>query len=64
MQLSDLALSNIEVLANTEDTGEKGKGLCYKTITTQVNSKVLYCGTCTFINNSTYSFFSGKGECK
>lgn len=63
IQMSDLTLANIEALANTEDSGEKGTGVCYKTITTKENSKILYCGTCTFIENATDSWISGKGEC-
>jgi len=57
--LSDLALANMEALAD----GESGGGdLCYNSITTKRASKVLYCGTCTWVDG-TSSFFSGTGKC-
>ena len=61
-ELSDLALANIEALASGE--GERGTGTCYHTITSQAGSKILYCATCTYIEESTNSWISGKGECK
>ena len=60
VELSDLALANIEALASGE---ESGKGKCYNSITTQPGSKILYCSTCTYIADSTNSWFSGTGEC-
>lgn len=60
--LSDLALANIEALASGE--GERGTGTCYHTITSQPGSKILYCGTCTYIEESTNSWVSGTGECR
>lgn len=62
--LSELALANIEALARVEgDTGQSGRGTCYKTITTKKGSKILYCGTCTYIRDSTDSLISGTGVC-
>lgn len=65
VKMSRLTLENIEALANGEstDTGERGTGPCYNTITNKINSKILYCGTCTYIANSTDSWISGKGNC-
>lgn len=57
--LSDLALSNVEALAD----GESGDGEdCYNTITTKRASKVLYCGTCSWVDG-TNILFSGTDKC-
>ena len=62
--LSELAIENVEALATGEDCGgEHGTGKCYRTITDQEGSKILYCATCTYICNSTNSWISGTGEC-
>lgn len=59
--LSDLALANVEALAN----GETGEGKdCYNTITKQKSSKVFYCATCSWVDESTYTTFSGTDKCK
>ena len=60
VQLSDLALENIEALADEEESvaGET----CYKSITTQPGSKILYCQTCTYISG-TNVWYSGTGTC-
>jgi len=60
-KMSNLALTNIEALADGE--GEQGHGTCYNTITTLVGSKILYCSTCTYIPDSTNSWVSGTGSC-
>lgn len=58
--LNDLALANVEALANGE---MKGSGTCYNSITLKEGSNViLYCGTCRYIPG-TKSWFSGTGEC-
>jgi hypothetical protein len=62
MALSDVALENAEALASDESVGLSSEA-CYNTITTMVSSKVLYCGTCTYINKSTKAPFSSKGTC-
>ena len=36
---------------------------CYNTITTQKGSQVRFCGSCTFIPESTYTTFSGTSTC-
>ncbi len=59
--LSDLALENIEALADPEE-GDKGSGQCYNSITTQEGCLVLYCGTCTWISG-TKTTFSGTSYC-
>ena len=57
--LSDLALANVEALAD----GESGDGEdCYNTITTKRASKVLYCGTCSWVDG-TNILFSGTDKC-
>ncbi len=57
--LSYLALSNVEALAN----GESGDGnTCYNSITTKDASQVFYCGTCDW-EPGTNSWFSGKSTC-
>jgi uncharacterized Rmd1/YagE family protein len=57
--LSDLALENVEALAD----GESGNGsICYNTITTQTGIQTLYCGTCTYVSGS-LSWVSGTGKC-
>lgn len=61
IMMSKLALANVEALARNE--GESGTGTCYKTITTQKGSKILYCSTCTYIKDSTNSWTSGTGQC-
>lgn len=59
-EFSDLAIANIEALAS----GENGEAeVCYHTITSQPGSKVLFCGSCTYIDNSTYTWTSGEGTC-
>lgn len=43
--LNDLALANVEALAQ----GESGGGSkCYNSITTKEGSQILYCGTCKY----------------
>ena len=57
--LSDLALANVEALAD----GESGDGEdCYNTITTKRASKVLYCGTCSWVDGTSI-LFSGTDKC-
>ena len=51
--------ANIEALTN----GEQGTGLCYNTITYKKNSQVLFCGSCTYIEDSEATMFSGTGAC-
>lgn len=58
--LSDLALANVEALANGETATGK---TCYNTITKQKSSKVFYCGTCDWVDESTYTTFSGTDNC-
>lgn len=57
--LSDLAMSNVEALADGESGGEN---TCYNTITTKEASRILYCGTCTWVDG-TNSWISSKGKC-
>lgn len=59
MELSELAMENVEALASGEGTGSK---TCYNTITTMEGSQVLYCQTCSWVPG-TPSWISGKGKC-
>lgn len=56
--LSDVNLANVEALIE----GEHGSGTCYRSITEQSGSYILYCGTCTYIRG-TNAWFSGTGTC-
>ncbi|RNC63289.1 NVEALA domain-containing protein [Proteiniphilum sp. X52] len=57
--LSDVALANVEALAQ----GESGGGnKCYNSITTKEGSQILYCGTCKY-EPGTNTFWSGTGTC-
>lgn len=60
-ELSGMTLANIEALASGE-TGESGTGECWKTITEQAGSRVLYCGSCKWMDGAK-SWVSGKGTC-
>jgi len=58
--LAKIGLANVEALADGESvSGET----CYNTITTLESSWILYCGTCTYLKNSTKTLTSGKGTC-
>lgn len=59
--LTDLQIASIEVLSTDDDPGT-GDGTCYEDIHKKDGSKVLYCGTCTYIPG-TYDTFSGTGKC-
>jgi hypothetical protein len=59
---------HVEVLAQSSSsdgtiTGGSGGVDCWKSITTAMASKVLFCGSCTYVDNSTYSTFSSSGKC-
>ena len=62
--LTDLQITAIEVLSDTEGVkeGDKGSGLCYKDIHTEDGSLVLYCGSCTYLSG-THDTFAGTGTC-
>ena len=60
VEMSDLAMANVEALANGEDEG--GKKTCYNSITTMEGSQIFYCQTCSWVPG-TNSLFSGKGKC-
>lgn len=40
-----------------------GSKTCYKTITVKISSQIYYCGTCSWVDNSTFTTFSGTGKC-
>jgi hypothetical protein len=61
VDLSDLALANVEALASEENDDRTGK-LCYKSITTGESLLILYCGTCTYLPGKEAAF-SGTGKC-
>ncbi len=54
-----LMRANIEALT----TFEINNNTCYNSITTKEGSQVRYCGTCTYVENSTYTTFSGTSSC-
>ena len=51
--------ANIEALTN----GEHGTGICHNTITFESGVRTLYCGSCTWMENSAPTTFSGTGVC-
>lgn len=58
-ELSELALANVEALANGESTGKRK---CYNSITTMEGSQIFYCQTCSWVPG-TNTWYSGTGEC-
>jgi hypothetical protein len=58
-KFSAVTLSNVEALADGESGGSTE---CWKTITSKSGSKVMYCGTCDWVDG-TYSWVSSKGTC-
>jgi len=59
-----ISMANIEALANeNEEPGDGGAKKCYNTITIKESHTVLYCGTCTVMNNSTSRWYSGSSTC-
>jgi len=58
--LSAIHLANIEALAQGETGGGK---TCYNSITTKDGVKTLFCGSCSYVNNSTPSTLSGSNTC-
>jgi len=59
-ELSAIHLANIEVLAQGE-TG--GTTTCHNTITQEKGNRVFYCGSCSFVENSKPSTWSGTSTC-
>ena len=63
MSDSDLLLAeNVEALSNVEEEN-KQVVTCYNTVTTKDGSDVYYCSGCTWLENSTYTFYSGTDKC-
>jgi predicted secreted Zn-dependent protease len=52
----------VEMALENAVAGSEGT-TCYKTITEKVGSQIFYCGTCSWVMNSTYSWVSGTGTC-
>jgi len=59
-ELSAIHLANIEVLAQGEIGGTT---TCHNTIRQQDGNRVFYCATCSFVENSEPSFWSGTSTC-
>ena len=57
-ELSDLELANIEAL--TDDESGPDSGICWDSIKEEQGSKIFYCATCSWIDNSTKSFWASK----
>ncbi|WP_192348901.1 hypothetical protein [Algoriphagus sp. Y33] len=51
-----------DALAQSSSSGT-GQNSCYNTVTYMEASQVRYCGSCSFINNSTKSWVSTSGKC-
>jgi hypothetical protein len=66
VELSDIALANVEALARIEKPAEDGEGGgqqdCYSTITTNSAYEVRYCATCTMISGHA-ALFAPRGTC-
>jgi len=60
-RLSDIQLANIEALALRHLDDDKTT--CYNTITSRDGVKTLFCGSCSYVNNSEPTTFSGSGTC-
>jgi len=58
--LSALHLANIEALAQGESGGTT---TCHNTITQKDKNRVFYCGSCSFVENSKPSTWSGTSTC-
>jgi hypothetical protein len=61
LAISSLTVNSIN--AQDDPTLDPDKLPCYETITTQVASQVRFCGSCTFVADSTNSWSSSLGEC-
>ena len=59
VEMSDLAMANVEALANGESGGNR---TCYKSITTMEGSQIFYCQTCDWVPG-TNTWYSGTGKC-
>lgn len=59
---NDLLLQNVEAMTNGESSYDGEPLECFKTVTTQENSTVLYCGGCVWVDG-TNSILSGKDKC-
>lgn len=58
VELSDLALANVEALAS----GEDGTGVCYNTITSKEGARVRYCPTCSW-EDGTDPWYAISSKC-
>lgn len=59
---NDLLLQNVEALTSGEDSYDGQPLKCFKSVTTQENSTVLYCGGCVWVDG-TNTLFSGTDKC-
>jgi hypothetical protein len=62
VELSDLALANVEALASEEDDNDGTGKTCYNSITTGDSELILYCGTCTYLPGRRPTFY-GTSKC-
>lgn len=60
--LDALQLANIDALASS-DEAPGTEVPCYNTITKHTGSKVRYCGTCDWVDESTDAWYSFQKKC-
>ena len=60
--LSDVALSNVEALADYEDSGTE-QIKCYSSLVYEKGASVVDCSTCQSVEDKTDKFWSLSGKC-
>jgi hypothetical protein len=60
---AEAPFSEKEVALEKAIAGSGTGGTCYNTITTQEGSQILYCGTCSWVMDSTNSWVSSTSTC-
>ncbi len=58
-----LSISGLHAQTNEPGELEPGTTACWDTITVKEASQVLYCGTCSWVDNSTDSYWADKETC-
>ena len=60
--LSDIALANVEALADYEDSGTE-QIKCYSSLVYEKGASVVDCSTCQSVEDKTDKFWSLSGKC-